>query len=191
MRRMLARPILFLLLSAIVNVALAWACALYSPLRAIHNPIADPEWRIFLFYGGFGVEREELMGVPSEQTSLAIPVRTTIRSGWPLAALVGSVLHAGPTWPAEPVPVEGAMLRLPSGSWEGCLVPLTILWPGFLLNTLMYAAILATLFLVPGRLRRTLRRRRGRCTHCNYDRRGLPATDTLCPECGQPPRAPR
>jgi hypothetical protein len=33
----------------------------------------------------------------------------------------------------------------------------------------------------------TIRRRRGRCTTCGYDRRGL-AAGAKCPECGTVPR---
>jgi hypothetical protein len=52
--------------------------------------------------------------------------------------------------------------------------------PGFLLNTLFYAAILALpLSFFP--LRRRLRARRGRCPKCNYDLAGLAGP---CPECG-------
>src|SRR5262249_21001227 len=53
---------------------------------------------------------------------------------------------------------------------------------GFTLDTLFYASVFAVLFIAPSRLRRSLRARRGRCTHCGYDLTGN--TTGLCPECG-------
>lgn len=62
-------------------------------------------------------------------------------------------------------------------------LPLLPLWPGFLINTLFYALLLFGAWRVPGVVRRTLRRRRGRCIACGYDRDGLDP-DAACPECG-------
>jgi hypothetical protein len=56
------------------------------------------------------------------------------------------------------------------------------IWPGFLLNTLFYALILWLLILGPFMLRRFIRIRRGRCPKCGYDLRG--AEHHRCPECG-------
>ncbi len=53
----------------------------------------------------------------------------------------------------------------------------------FIVNTLLYAAIPVVLWLAIRPLRPWRRRRAGRCTHCGYDRAGLPA-DSVCPECG-------
>ena len=62
-------------------------------------------------------------------------------------------------------------------------LPLLPLWPGFLINTLFYALLLFGAWRLPGVLRRAVRRRRGRCVGCGYDRQGLD-TDAPCPECG-------
>jgi hypothetical protein len=53
-------------------------------------------------------------------------------------------------------------------------------WPGFVLNSLLYAMPVASLIVAAGLLRARRRRRRGRCVRCNYDLAGLDA----CPECG-------
>jgi hypothetical protein len=63
------------------------------------------------------------------------------------------------------------------------ILPLRPIWPGFLFNTLIYAAALWGLLFTPGVLRRTVRRRRGRCTRCAYDLRGI--EHDVCPECGE------
>ncbi|MEQ9095993.1 MAG: hypothetical protein RIE32_06990 [Phycisphaerales bacterium] len=62
-------------------------------------------------------------------------------------------------------------------------LPLLPIWPGFLLNTLLYALLLFIAWRLPGVLRRAVRRRRGRCVGCGYDRGGLDA-GAACPECG-------
>ncbi|MGP1346866.1 MAG: hypothetical protein ACTS3F_09415 [Phycisphaerales bacterium] len=63
-------------------------------------------------------------------------------------------------------------------------LPLTPIWPGLILNTLIYATALWLLTLGPLRLRRALRTRKGHCPHCAYDLNNL--TTDRCPECGRP-----
>ena len=61
-------------------------------------------------------------------------------------------------------------------------LPLRPVWPGFVLNSLLYAASLWLLISGPFTLRRMIRRKRGLCPKCAYDLRG---TDhAACPECG-------
>ncbi|MEQ8316442.1 MAG: hypothetical protein RIE77_11250 [Phycisphaerales bacterium] len=63
-------------------------------------------------------------------------------------------------------------------------LPLLPLWPGFAINTGFYALLLFIAWRTPSVVRRTLRRRCGRCARCGYDRGGL-GPGTACPECGQ------
>jgi hypothetical protein len=73
--------------------------------------------------------------------------------------------------------------------YDARVLPLGIIWPGFAINTVFYAAVLWVLFAAPGAVRRFVRRRRGRCTRCGYDLRGHalagPSADLRCPECGR------
>ena len=57
-----------------------------------------------------------------------------------------------------------------------------IVWFGFVVNTLFYAAIMWLLILGAFALRRHLRRKRGLCVNCGYDLRH--ADHAACPECG-------
>lgn len=67
---------------------------------------------------------------------------------------------------------------------EGVL-PYSPLYPGFVLNTVFYAAVLWAISLGRAALLRTLRRRANRCPNCGYNLKGLPAdTSPKCPECG-------
>jgi hypothetical protein len=63
---------------------------------------------------------------------------------------------------------------------EAILMPVRPIWPGFAINTFLYAAILWLLFAAPGSVRRWRRIRRGVCAKCAYP---IGASD-VCTECG-------
>ena len=67
------------------------------------------------------------------------------------------------------------------GDWKR--IPLLPIWPGFVINTIFYAAILWLLTLGPFTARRMIRRKRGHCIKCGYDLRGT--SGAVCPECGK------
>lgn len=72
-----------------------------------------------------------------------------------------------------------------SAMWEVDLthLPLKPLFPGFYLNTALFASLWwALLFFRP--LRRRRRIARGQCPSCAYSLAGLPAGADKCPECG-------
>jgi hypothetical protein len=77
--------------------------------------------------------------------------------------------------PAAPIP----WLR----HWQ---LPLNPLWPGFAIDTALYATSWWALLFTPLPLYRTARRRlrvsRGTCGACGYDLKGSPGR--ACPECG-------
>ena len=61
-------------------------------------------------------------------------------------------------------------------------LPLAPIWPGIVINTLFYAVFMWLLLTGPLVLRRTIRHKRGLCVKCAYDLRG--ADHLQCPECG-------
>ncbi|MEQ9097114.1 MAG: hypothetical protein RIE32_12720 [Phycisphaerales bacterium] len=85
----------------------------------------------------------------------------------------------------EPYPriATGTARPIPYRPLHRFALPLLPLWPGFLINTLFYALLLFGAWRLPGVLRRALRRRRGRCVRCGYEREGLDP-HAACPECG-------
>jgi hypothetical protein len=94
--------------------------------------------------------------------------------GWPFLALFyrshGSVNY------------EGALLLPRHGRTSQRPLPLRPIWPGFLANTVLYAAITLLLIQATFSLRRYLRARRGLCPDCSY-----PIADSpVCTECGRP-----
>ncbi|MEQ8845266.1 MAG: hypothetical protein RIB58_10470 [Phycisphaerales bacterium] len=129
---------------------------------------------------------------PTPSTIEETLVRTTI--GWPWPALRRDAYEARNTCVGLPVPYPVT----PAVSWLGGIevgvprqslrsdrfaLPLLPLWPGFLINIVFYAILAFALMRTPRVLHRGLRRRRGRCERCGYDRQGLDA-EAACPECG-------
>lgn len=109
-------------------------------------------------------------------TGYDVTVAEDMRSatGWPFPAL----RYVPPPFGSVPPPARGAA----PPRWiamTGGRIPRHIYWPGFLANTLLYAAALALpLAFFPARS--ALRARRGRCPRCGYDITGC----DQCPECG-------
>ena len=123
--------------------------------------------------------------------------------GWPMLALSASISRTpfssspsfevswgfetplppfslgGTTTPPGWTPPPG--VRIVGSSWPRVL-PVRPIWPGFAVNTILYAAILWLPIPGPFVLRRFLRVKRGLCPACAYPM-GEP---TVCTECGKP-----
>jgi hypothetical protein len=162
--------------------------ALAADLWEHHAP---DDWRSATGGGGYeefaaGRLIRVVFRVPADGSEdVRIGVRED-RYGWPVKSLFNVQLHS--------YEAHGAWhyIRIRAG-WHldgenelagrapGCVLPLGALWPGFVINTLFYAAVLW--LLIPGSF--VLR---GRCPKCGYDLRGQPSEDGAgaggCPECG-------
>ena len=128
-------------------------------------------------------------------------------SGWPLLVLSASIyrmhgldspgyeVFGGIQTPLEPFTYGGLTLpkgfALPPGVTLPTLLgsrtiprvlPLRPIWPGFVVNTLLYAVVLWLLSGGPFRLRRFIRVKRGRCPACAYPT----GQSDACSECGKP-----
>jgi hypothetical protein len=107
--------------------------------------------------------------------------------GWPMRAMYFS-LDEDYTVSASPEVEGGFVTGLPR--WKSSVartapqprvLPLRPLWPGFALNTLIFAALFGLVF-VPSLLRKRLRRQNACCPHCGYPAGPSP----ICSECGHP-----
>ena len=201
MKRRLLIIAIFLLLGAVVNVAVAWGCALgldlSSAIMATGTDGPDglgDTWviRVWTRTGSVRVSSHRFVGVHSSDTTatelvpawtgFGVPLpqyvsRTELYEsrfadawGWPLLSMwhqtdkafsPQKTIRAG-------VPVAGRIL------------PLRPLWPGFAVNTLLYATLLWLLIPGPLDLRRFLRLRRGLCPKCAYPM----GESDVCTECG-------
>ncbi len=198
MKRRLFTPAIYLLLGAVLNVAVAWGCAVLAErpqtrvsfaYRASTISVVKPNASVFYQYN-----LRRLGSVKDVRVFLLLPQdkRTVVqaRAGWPMLSLYGKL---------EEVMSQGTMSKdytraiglLPAAGplrlVTEPIVPLRPVWPGFAVNTLFYAAILWLAIPGPFALRRHIRRRRGLCITCGYDIRH--ADHDACPECGASPKS--
>lgn len=205
-RHVPTRIVLLLMLGAIVNVALAWVCATtleFAPWRDTQP--ADsvqidfwkrnaPPWvddepvqlftRRWSAIGGNGeVIFEEPQGMDSAPPSVEHVV-----TGFPFASLAYEWWFDSSSVFDGPSAIRREERR---GVWEPRIqvrefksfgLPLRPIWPGFLVDTLLSAAVIWTLYASFVVRRRRRRLKRGRCPTCNYDLRAT--TTGVCPECG-------
>jgi len=109
--------------------------------------------------------------------------RYNLAYGWPMLSLWYEAID----FDDELVKVGCFQLGAPD-DLSRCL-PFQPIWPGFVIDTLFYAATWFGVFFGFASAKRAIRRKRGRCPRCGYDLRGgvrvePPATSPGCPECG-------
>jgi len=178
---------IILLLGAVVNVAVAWGCAVMAPQpRASADALAQiynnefwgyPErWPNEFDTKTLGFTRTEMkLGRDSRSSDGAWLSSYRVEAGFPMVVLSGT-LHG--RYHAQRI-LEGPHESMLAVS-EAVVLPLHPVFPGFLINTLFYALLLWLLFCAPFALRRVLRRRRGLCGMCAYPVGASP----VCTECG-------
>ena len=208
-RRIVVRACAWLLLGALVNIAVAWIfeCRPY-PGNATMNSISDEEAKAAMPVGEdrsiaplivVNGSRQVVAG-RTEYMLLAfhreLTSEGTIRYANQLV-----VWQAG--WPCRSVQGWSGIGRTPSeigthGLWRVKRIPASVtsrvrehglpflpVWPGFAVNSMFYGAIVWLLFAAPWQMRRWWRSHRGRCCVCGYDLRDQPDSDPkTCPECG-------
>ena len=204
MKRHIMFILLLLLLGAIVNIAVAWGCATWSPhyrLRGEESIEPPARWPAYLEAlewpaptrafepgeVGLGVTRNLIFGGHMGFLSVCLDIR---QFGLPARALQWEypVGRPGGDRKMTEAAHEAAGLRTGIdvfGRNSGGPIrplPMTPLYPGFLINTLFYAAIIWLLFFAPFAAQRMLRRRRGLCERCAYQI----GTSPVCTECGSP-----
>ncbi len=212
MKRCLFKLVLFLVLGAIVNVAVAWGFAAWSAPANVESPeftsrkIAEDEiegvtrLRVFghtrVHHGMFSqLIVDGTMGhvlatawiVPGDNYS-------ETRAGWPLRTLrcrnLAEIDMGGRmsiTISANTAnPIEGGIVLSPfptgSPAQSWRALPYQPIWTGVVVNTILYAPLVWILTVSFLKMRRVIRRKRGLCVKCAYDLRG--DFSAGCPECG-------
>ena len=209
MRRRLTKLVVFLLLGAVVNVAVAWGCVLWSgripdpgPFVDISDPFAWPRdvsadwpaaqkqtmsrsWCLTLLL----TIAHAPMQAPNPPPGTVLGWGMTVfQAGWPYRALESKHVQVNVTGgrvpldfkPAVTLPANLQFLKVNEARYR--TLPLRPTWPGFAINTIFYAMLLWLMMFASFSLRRTIRRKRGHCIKCGYDLRG--AEHEVCPECG-------
>lgn len=223
-RRLVVRIGVFLLVGAIVNIAVAWTLVLW--------PDPPPTWpdetlsqMDFFPAGEFitvvdvrpgGVRLAQYRDIPTslylfidKPSQALIPSWSRFRigslvpldpdgwasgdvdlyaecaAGWPfLACRSWRIAKRGSAFGYDTLDSRGLWMLPESWNWGGINrdVPFLPIWPGFAINTLLYAAAIWLLFAAPFSLRKRWRIRRGRCPHCAYP----VGAGSVCTECGKP-----
>ncbi len=191
MKRHLLIIAIWLLLGAVVNVAVAWGCFVSADwvfdTRGLSITEGDVEWwsehvpaefpaepSYFYISSALGyVSRNYSWGLPGhvphpyhlKRCSAGLPFRSLF------IVVVGTRNESG-----------DSVLFRSTGLQQGpsFFLPLRPEWPGFAINTIFYAAILWLLIPGPFALRRFLRVRRGLCPKCAYPM----GESSVCTECG-------
>ena len=192
MKRRLLIIAVFLALGATVNVVVAWSCALWRPLErydaADGRGWASGERAESILRVKFAGDAQTRNHTPSMRTDRGfgwtsssgdvdlVAGRVLLSAGWRCRAARGEALVTlGPvvtyinSWPA------------PNAPFTESLIPLCPIWPGFLANTFLCAAVPWLCMRRVVALRRFLRLRRGLCPKCAYPMR----ESAVCTECGK------
>ena len=191
MKRRLLTIAIFLLAGAVVNVAVAWGCAVWVPTHNSQRVLAEHETDsifeliprpdnydyLLVFHSmAFGVTKTEVVaGFFGSTPNLALPTRYA--AGWPLRSLQGAW-----RWRDQLVSAVLTPDWFPA-SWGRRVLPLRPIWLGFVFNTLFFAAVLWLVIPGPFALRRFIRVSRGLCPQCAYPM----GESAVCSECGQEP----
>ncbi len=213
MKRRLLIIAVFLLAGAVVNVAVAWWCAARSrtheqpSVEHFESPLQD--WfsanapgdglRLEGRVGhrrGIGLDLHVMVGADRDRRNRA-KLRTECfrtNAGFPFLALGGVYWEVRGEIPkpwGHSYITSGAHLPEQFSTLAnrhlGGVLPFRPIWPGFAINTLVYAVLLAALwlFIRVGHFyafRRVIRIRRGLCPACGYPM----GESDVCSECGIP-----
>ncbi len=207
-RRFIARALVLLIMGAAVNIAVAWGCALWSPLgkttyvresedirgsvvevpRDMGRPIKSSIVYTTKARGLHISARDDLSRLEGGSFVYTDSASFACSAGWPFHSMHGSrtfyPTHGdstllAPPWPKiEMAPMVTGLFTRPGPMHRA--LPTVPIALGFAANSLIYAAILFVPCLLLLALRQQLRRRHNRCTACAYQLTGEP----ICPECG-------
>jgi hypothetical protein len=206
--RVLPLAMILLVLGAVVNIAVAWVlspAAVPNPRRSYIGPVQEQWWSKIdpqpswprptperwsepisgILYQRGGATHRIWTAYPTPRQGCTIAITS---AGWPMRSL------AFEQWSEFDLERGGRQtdghphspFRL-GAPWRGGpkRLPLTPIPAGFAINTLLYGAPAAGVWLVAHRIRGAIRVRRERCSGCGYARTGIPAA-APCPECGRP-----
>ena len=207
MKRWLLIAAVFLIAGVVVNVAVAWECAVWGsppvPVKTIPRSLSTEEagelWE--RLRPAHSVPKPASLGGKEyqrwgERYAHAYELRDAVP--WFDLVEVGERQVGLPAVSLRCIYVRGGVKMVPRHWYVGALgsgpsagryaaLPLMPTWPGFAVNTIFYSAFLCLLICGPFGLRRIIRVKRGLCPACGYDLRH--GEHDACPECGRLPAA--
>jgi hypothetical protein len=184
-----------LLLGAVINVLAAWGLVIVHADRieersrsaraddfiALWRQHVPPTWlreptATFFSTPTAGLESITMLTIGDDSNDSLYRSVGVLRAGWPQLTLESSVVSDG----NEPeYRTSTGLIKLPLGLRERRF-PYGPLWPGLIINTIFYAAVVWLMIRGPIETRRRWRERRGTCGACGYPR----GESSVCTECG-------
>lgn len=145
-----------------------------SPLegmRAYELPVLNAPW--------------SKLGVSTNRGGSRPGIEGEVAAGWPMLAMWCDMERSTPKLSSARDPWSSVALSSRLTGRAGLYgpvdrMPLRPIWPGFAINTLVYAVVIGAVGSGAGMFRRAIRRRRGLCVGCTYPVGASP----VCTECG-------
>lgn len=206
-RRLILSVAASIAVGVVATYTVAWACVIWVPRPAPRMvlttttatsggrfpwPAPVPgDWPCQCSF----IANDEVFGVSAAYaTHCSVPFRPThvlyaVDSGWPLRAVSSTsrrILSPSTMSPAAELAAWFVEPAIPIPHWipgrsRGArALPLAPRWPGFLVNSAMFASLTFCVITIPGPARGVWRRWHGRCPRCAY----MLGTSGRCPECG-------
>jgi len=192
---------IYLVIGTVHAVLVAWGCALFSETPVLTIESGEPRWPmavdagwpetphavLFGRRGGYEMCAAQCLGrrphpTPPGRPRLFTEYRLEQHDfGWPVPAMRALRIITKDGTEARHAVAMPAVLD-PLARNAGRRLPLAPMWPGFVVDALLYSGFAWLLLEAPGLLRRGVRAWHGRCVACGYDLRG--ASGRCCPECG-------
>ena len=196
------RVLIWLAVAVAINIAVAWGFAMRG-MRNMSPPTStaiaewpepaytEPAWpapqKQYLYEGTGATESYSSSSFADGRGHWGVSVEST---GWPVRSLRSVVALAFVTSP--PYRKSYGCFEFPYGKWQwmgnrnGLYLPLTPLWTGFALDSLVYSIPVGVAWMLPTWIRGLWRWLDRRCVRCGYCLQGLPIGEselTTCPEC--------
>ncbi len=189
--KIISQTMACLLLGAVINIAVAWTAGTltnYAFMNAVDLTPSDIELLR---------NKRDALTPPSDLATLGFGERRTNaavtflflgncaiwKQGWPARSMIGESTdqNEGFVGTACLFRIIPAPMHRDPHFKRLSVIALKPLWPGFAINTLLYAATLYLLFTTPAKLRRHRRIKRNLCPACAYP---VGESDN-CTECGR------
>lgn len=212
MRRRLLAVLTSIVLGSLTTLAIAWACAAWvnpnrAPMTFSTSQASNGDLQATSIQKCFGHTRvnrstlTDLQRDPATGAIQSIGVRgdsygeSESRTGWPMRAMRCGNTHEVTLGDGQAIlqahfsgtPGRTGLIGL--SPWRGPgpttwrALPDRPMWPGFTIDTLVYAAAWWVIIFGWQRHRRARRIERGLCSACGYDLRG--SDSQACSECGK------
>lgn len=125
---------------------------------------------------GFGRSFAQFRGPARRPDGNDFDLVNRLQAGWPVRSLEGY------SYTEQRKSGQHVFLAHPrsAGWYLDAWIPYQPLWPGVVINAVAFSAIFLVAASLMGRVRRAVRKSRGRCVQCGYRL----ADSRTCPECG-------